>query len=54
MANANFIRMQPVSNSDLMCLKCVHLYDPEIKVCTCIEPQIVHFKKYIKDKYVGK
>lgn len=39
--NCDFIRMLPVSNSNLVCETCGHLYDPYFRVCTCYPPNSV-------------
>ena len=36
--NRDFIRMQPVSKSEMVCISCGHLFDANFRVCTCIDP----------------
>jgi hypothetical protein len=52
MTNCDFIFMQPVSKSELVCQVCGHIYDPVIKICTCDEEyrKIVTWKQYVKHK----
>lgn len=68
--NRDFILKQPVSKSDLWCLTCNHVYDPNFRICTCMDAEcyrefgieeatqpirrVVPFKTYLKDKYAGK
>jgi hypothetical protein len=70
MANRDFINMQPISNSDMVCETCGHLYDPIFRVCTCMKPEeyrefgiedakqpirrIMPYKDYVKEKFGGK
>jgi hypothetical protein len=68
--NADFIRMQPVSDSDMVCVTCGHLFDEKFRICTCLRPEeyrqfgiedakqpirkIMLYKEYVKEKFQGK
>jgi hypothetical protein len=41
--------MQPISKSDLICTTCGHLYDKELRVCTCYSEEFKDSEEYIED-----
>lgn len=47
--NRNFILMQPVSKSELICTTCVHLYDPNFNICTCHKSENEVSQEYLKE-----
>jgi hypothetical protein len=49
MSNCNFILMQPRSNSDLYCISCGHLYDPDLPICTCYDKEFKDSEEFVED-----
>lgn len=68
--NRSFLINQPVSESNLWCTTCGHVYDPLFRICTCMSAEsykeygtedanqpirrVIPFKQYIKEKYADK
>jgi len=45
------LEMQPVTKSELMCLRCEHIYDEGFPLCTCgNDKNIVTWKQFVQHK----